>query len=61
MTHALRTDVVRANSECERLVDEAIRYSAEPLTQPLYTGRLNKPRATETLVLFEEGSRYPSR
>ena len=61
ISEVMGIDFVKNNSECQKMVHEALQYSANSHTQPLYRGRLNKARATETIILFEEGTRYQGR
>ncbi len=61
ISEVLRLEFIASNPDCRKLVDEAINYSSNPYSQPLYSGSLNKARASETLILLEEGTRLPGR
>ena len=58
ITEVLNIDLVKNDIQCRNMVHEALQYSGNVHTQPLYKGILNKARATDTIVLFEEGTRY---
>ena len=49
------------NVSCRQLVNEAIMYNMNPYTQPLYTGHLNKPRATDAFLLLATGKAVTAR
>ena len=61
ISEVLNISFVKNNSECRSMVHEALQYTGNSNTQPLYTGKLNKARASDTIVLFEEGTRYQGR
>ena len=42
ISEVLGIDFVKNNNECQNMVHEALEYSANSHTQPLYTGRLNR-------------------
>lgn len=61
ISEVMTLDFVSNSVECQRMVYEALEYSGNERKQPLYSGTLNRARATETIVLFEEGTRYQGR
>ena len=49
------------NVSCRELVNEAIMYSMNIYTQPLYQGHQNRPRGADAFLLLATGKAVPSR
>ncbi len=57
LTEVLSDDVINKNERCRDMVIEALKYHGSGYEQPLYDGRLNKPRGKPGVFLISGGHR----
>ncbi len=52
LSEIIHDDILSANVECQKMIEEAIEYQSNVYMQPFYGENLNKPRGMTGLVMF---------